>query len=1184
MEARDDAAKESMVLNRIRMLDVRLSNGDKASPSAHTRKNVHPFNRAIKSNNIIGTRPQQAQNHLSFGPESRDTDSSSRPVQNSHRDTIQADRYPPTIRTDQNHLSQIRNSSPRGDRGSPLSRDDTVHAFPPSKGKPGSIRRNVSPFTHAIGTETSTRSKYELSPSKAVRDNSSPDPSRKATTQVLQDNSPGFASRNLNLTVDDSRNRNNVGVSPIQSRHPFNESQRKTKSSQIHETSPLVNSISLSSNQKASNIEKPKLPSRVALHFTRDESPSTTNRTASPVMDAHTVEKDQSKEIANKRHHWDKGNVGGANTKSATPASGTKSSLVLDIEKSSKTKQSKDPSPRNSNQPVSKPEPEPILNHTTPFQTKIQREYRKIPPSPRRRAVNGMEGELERNLNSASIVMCEEKASSVGTSSSSDRSGLSQAELGGIAERALKLSEVKGSSTKRNNTLQQIVSTKRSDTNSAHSHAAGRSNHSNVPYAYSSAQRLSERLTRAERFTALKMSKHSGRTETNNHHSIPSPLAPSENYTHPVFGYTKNSLGVNTIEASEGHPTLSPEPSCVRRSKHLSKSLQSKAYQFALSSPTRRSIESNKNFGYSSEIYQEGKLPDYHGSQDHFKHTQDRQGYDPLGLSNARASHPYKNGNHHHDTYTYKDSIGKKQQLPYEMPQPRSAFKNDQQLYAANQKVQVMPKMAVHRNYPVKQKQQSRTTLQAHTSSSVTDTLSPGQKLEILALEQRSKLKNEHAWQRQGELPTRQHEESDIDSKYSDDGVSSVDGDIFYNEAPPSVLTQYEAESRPASHTIRMNEFPVGNNQQETKQVNIGHLNDTNQSYRHTSKRPESLPITHFTETPSARCDNTFTGSLNKSHDIAVPTTTIDKTVNGSLNKKYNVTTPTTAFDNTFTGSLNQNVFLNDSSDSSVGRPNAFKWLHQKYGNQAPTVPEVAARNQVISNPANSRHPETKQYIDHDDDDDVFFGLDEVNVDVDQNQFKETLPELYHTLNGGNEKMCEDSIPREEPHKAQRRKKSEYENYPTLNGENEEMCEDSIPREEPHKAERRRKSEYENEIRTPTEGINDFFGDDDNFDSERNESPKMDNVKIVDSHTKQKKRNRPNPVETIVDDADKPLSGIKSTDREDDADEDSEQDENKPPPSVLKNIGSAIVKSIQRACAIPGNLSSYFQVAYSIKG
>ena len=155
LESQDGATKESIVLSRIRMLDARLSNGDKSSPSAHTRKYVHPFNRAAKSSNhtssnkIIANSSQPQAQHPT---ESRDTDSSSRPNQISHRETILSrpsppknDRsHPPIIDTDQEHLLHIRNSSPRGDRGSPLRRDDTVHTFQSSQVKP-TVERNASP-------------------------------------------------------------------------------------------------------------------------------------------------------------------------------------------------------------------------------------------------------------------------------------------------------------------------------------------------------------------------------------------------------------------------------------------------------------------------------------------------------------------------------------------------------------------------------------------------------------------------------------------------------------------------------------------------------------------------------------------------------------------------------------------------------------------------------------------------------------------------------------------------------------------------------------------------------------------------------------------------------------------------------------------------------------------------------
>ena len=1149
LESQDGATKESIVLSRIRMLDARLSNGDKSSPSAHTRKYVHPFNRAAKtsnhtsSNKIIANSSQPQAQHPT---ESRDTDSSSRPNQISHRETILSrpsppknDRsHPPIIDTDQEHLLHIRNSSPRGDRGSPLRRDDTVHTFQSSQVKP-TVERNASP-------------------AKPVRYSPSPIPSRTIniqTSPVIPDNNHGSDLQKSKGSSDEVKK--SFGDSPFKATHPFNELHKKKGSNEMNDASPIVKipASAANSSQNVSSAEKNKvLPSRVALHFARNEAPSPNKtRTDSPAKDTASTKKEERKSralspagsrLTLQRHHWDKGNTGSTDNNSICASSpqisssttATKPAFALEIGKGSgKVKQ--DPSPRNANQRLAKPEPEPeiVLHQSLPFQTKIQREYRKIPPSPKRRTTavqQRKDSTLERNLSAASAVMSEERASSVGSSSSSGRSGLSQSELGGIAAKALALSNVNNGKNNKprhgNTTLQQIVDTKRTSNFSSRAGAGASNQTSTVPYAYSSAQRLSERLTRAERFSALKNAKQSGRTggpQGFHQHDEPNPAVMSDNYTHPVFGYSKNSMIVNTTLASEEKPVLSPEPSCVRRSKHLSKALQNKANQFALASPSRRSKGNITELASSHGARNEVIAPTHNRSYEPTYLSQEQNRFDPLGLQGSNRSLPQKHGSFHRDEYPYKVPTDKHQQQYFGPANHRPAGS----MHNTPPTLQFQPKYASKQplglNRTVDQRSGHPSHHDQHLSKSsgpspTKDSLTPGQKLEILAREQRSKFQEDQTRYRNINVPSNHNianVQNDDDTNYSGDGVSSVDGDIFYDEPEPVLTNPITAEPRLMSNQIRMNQVPhdcgrqvhvrsSNDNLFDNRQSNAYSIDDIQQSYRHISKRPEPLPVAHPSETPATACDNTFTGSLNK---------------------PYTSSTPVTLHDNTFTGSLNPNMILsvNDSSDSSAAKPDAFRWLHQKYGNQATIVPEVEARNHSKPNPVISKLPIPTQNIGNEDDDDVFFGIDEVNTEDDREQ--------------SSKERSLDRMP-----SPMMKQKADYTESPIGHG-NASNAKTKV---------KKCKNSPRNFEFSEVESI---------FQSE------SDQAISLQSEIEQKKRHRPFPVETKIEEA--RVSGPKSLEREETiGDDDSEQDENKPPPSVLKNLGSVIVKSIQRACAIPG--------------
>ena len=739
--------------------------------------------------------------------------------------------------------------------------------------------------------------------------------------------------------------------------------------------------------------------------------------------------------------------------------------------------------------------------------------------------------------------MSEEKISSVGSSSSSGRSGLSQSELCGIAAKALALSKTKTDKNIKprqvNTTLQQIASTKRISNYSSQ----GKSNNQAalVPYSYSSAQRLSERLTRAERFSALKNAKLSSRVggqQSFHHHNESNSPGMSDTYNHPVFGYPKHSIVVDTILPSEEKPVLSPEPSCVRRSKHLSKALQNKANQFALASPSRRSKGNITGFLNSHEARHDANVPNQQHSHKPKYTQQDQYRFDPLGLD-ANRPLPQVYGSFPYDTTSLNVTTDPPQQ-PYcgaAKKQPKVPLNNIPNLQfqpnTAPKQLLGLNRTVDHTNsHPAKQNQH---VSKSSGPSPTKDTLTPGQKLEILAREQRSKFQEDQTRYRNfNEISNNKmaSDESDNDTTYLDDGVSSVDGDILHDEAEPISINPITVETRSMSNQVRMNQPPydytrqinvrsIHDNMYDSRQGNAFSKGDVQQSYRHISKRPEPIPMAHQYRPPVAACDNTFTGSLNI---------------------QYKSTTPATAHDNTFTGSLNPNIFLsvNDSSDSSAAKPDAFRWLHQKYGNQASRVPDVETRYQSQPVTSIAKLPISTKNTGNDDDDDVFFGLDEVII--------EDIPR----------QTCKERSPDRMPSPTMK-ERANYSESPPDNGKASNAK---------TKAKKLNVSQL-SKVKTSPRNI-------DCSEVERNFQPESNQDMNLPSEMEQKKRHRPFPVETAMEEARASLSGgPKSLEREETVgDDESEQDENKPPTSVLKNLGSVIVKSIQRACAIPGKLNS----------
>jgi hypothetical protein len=184
--------------------------------------------------------------------------------------------------------------------------------------------------------------------------------------------------------------------------------------------------------------------------------------------------------------------------------------------------------------------------------------------------VRGMKNlELKRNLGAASVVMEEEKASGIGSSSSS-RSSLSNEELGTIAQRALQLSVIAAESKpnrRENSPLMQLLKTNRirkvafhgnnkafaiaSGVESCHPHDAGlispvhhvSNSSAKKKFIPGPSKEVSSKLSRAERIAALKRHNRRMAPSPVNEHALTEPhdsSKPIETTFRPSFGHLMN--------------------------------------------------------------------------------------------------------------------------------------------------------------------------------------------------------------------------------------------------------------------------------------------------------------------------------------------------------------------------------------------------------------------------------------------------------------------------------------------------------------------------------------------------------------------------------------------------------------------------------------------------------------------
>jgi len=218
--------------------------------------------------------------------------------------------------------------------------------------------------------------------------------------------------------------------------------------------------------------------------------------------------------------------------------------------------------------------------------------------------------ELKTNLNAASVIMQEEKASSVGSGSSSAKSSLSNKELEDVAKRALRMSKEPSrtysaprSKMIRSSPLHQMMMEKRAKKNAQldpshnnnstgiarswdnHSHAVGsfrspfhhtastaeetEDSHGGRARAQQYHQRqqqpsLTKRLSRAERYMSINRRPPPPEDETPNE-------APSQKdgprIVHPVFGYSRKYVPVPkqavSAESADSSSTISSDPPVI---------------------------------------------------------------------------------------------------------------------------------------------------------------------------------------------------------------------------------------------------------------------------------------------------------------------------------------------------------------------------------------------------------------------------------------------------------------------------------------------------------------------------------------------------------------------------------------------------------------------------------------------
>lgn len=777
--------------------------------------------------------------------------------------------------------------------------------------------------------------------------------------------------------------------------------------------------------------------------------------------------------------------------------------------------------------------------------------------------------ELKRNLNAASVVMYEEKASSAENSSSSGRSSLSHQELGVIAAKAFQLSMVQADTQamrRENSPLHQILAAKRTRKISKEGKQSQEKEQprENVVFAYSSAQRLSERLTRAERFTALK------RTSTNFHaqnddtfagldasSSSPSP----EKSKHPVFGYRKQVVDTKDLQADETF-NIPSEPSCVRRSKHLSKIMQQKADHFAACSPTQR----NK--------HESGPTAPEHASRDPNPYFE--------RIFAPRVSQPYRSGQavkHNEETNSIAREHAQYRERNYRPDARHSSQRHNG--FVKETKNQTMPRQSaatgddkkfshlqLRFNYPPgsrtnpgqapnQREKEPFSTFDSRRSRYNTDEPLHEESLKDFAhgKRQQQTLGNKSGRivpreeNRDTEQPTILASEAVLEHDGIDDyseGTSSSDEERARPEAPQRL--PYSTWMASGS-TSKVTTFPE-NFTKDIKKASPTELPNLRYDVREASGNSDkAFPRPAIAESRKyMQLGEPISASQTSSADE-------DKKGPGShiltdFSENGNGTCGELSGHDTYTGSLNKHEIRMGSSDSSATtRPDAFLWLHQKYGTQNPTVADstipkraswttiqVKTNTDIVKNNVDNRAQVIEKNKESDDDD-IFFGLEEEETAV-----------------GGESRKQEKTAGRNPVRPSRiRTDRSQFEASNTSATTTATQQPSSKPMLTPQTQ------------LTHKDEVKKHSGKTINAD-ETNKSVTSDiSSSLIAEKGRKMSRYGPNTVDTIMEEA--PVSA--SVDEDDPSlEEEPIQDENKPSNSVLRNI-SAIVNSLKHVCTIP---------------
>jgi hypothetical protein len=759
-------------------------------------------------------------------------------------------------------------------------------------------------------------------------------------------------------------------------------------------------------------------------------------------------------------------------------------------------------------------------------------------------AVNGVAPPKVSNqklLRDASAVMQEEKLSNGGTStSSSGRSTLSQKELSGIASKALKLYQARAdtqATRNKNSMLHQMLSEKKTAKPPVKNERKTEVQTATDAFAYSSAARLSERLTRAERFTALKESRIKARwqSEDGSTFSADPSLSPVKKSTHPVFGYTNRAL---TINMQDDASTVPSEPSCIRRSKHLSKVMQQKADHFASASPTRRMKNTS---GYRNHQETRGSLP----QKAYAPYLQDR-GYS--GQAQAKYGSPKKRANQYRQKMSglprsplppldNTNVLRPIYHAPYSYPYAPAALPGDE--HVGMDTDSGLYGQQFHRERPLSQK--------AH---------------QFLANEKRHQ--HHHGSRSEGKSGT---------FPLQDDQENYRSEDPFTNG--PEEFAHDLNRFRPLD--VR------GMSNTNNKQVNeLRHLEFHDGSlYQHKRAPPyhKNVDLTLKDMPPNRNVGFGESHQQNMAYGSK-------QEVDSQLMSEFSEDGPDTigddsAQDNTFTGSLNKHDIEHESSDSYATRPDAFQWLHQKYGTQPPKVRGEKAQKQLadvvrrtnVKADANVRSIEN---IDDDEEDDIFFGLEEAHTDDDigkerkpakspqtqpsrmpSTSLQVILPQKVDKLESrrlveGKEMTSSqpDAPLRQDPPKQPVPKTKLSEKASSSKGNAKMSTSEVVSSPTPRTLD----EPSEHPVRTVRAA-----------GSEKTVASEMTSSILAEKGWKA--RYRPNPVDTILEE---PHLQASLEDDEATAEEESLPDETKPAASMLKSLSSAFVKSIQQACKMPG--------------